>query len=126
MKRTCPNCGAKSIVVLNDPQPVCQFCGSVFEIKPVSADSKGESESGIGYQPDPPPPYKEFKNEKEKPVDTVKTPNGAKEAVVDIPPEVVSTFVNSSRKILRYIFLALFLLIALCSACFIISSSLNK
>ena len=125
MKQICPNCGANSIVVQKDTQPVCQFCGSAFEIEPVSADSKGELEPGIGYQPDPPPPYKEFKIEEEKTKETEKTPQAVKEAVVDIPPEVVSTIVNSSRKILRYIFLALFLLIALCSACFIISSSLN-
>lgn len=125
MKQTCPNCGAQSTVAQKDTQQVCQFCGSAFGRNRVSADSKRDLDPGIGYQPDPPPPYKEFKDEVEKPVDSEKTSPVIKEPVVDIPPEVVSTIVNSSRKILRYIFLALFLLIALCSACIIISSSLN-
>lgn len=125
MKQTCSNCGAQSIVTLKDTQPVCQFCGSDFEIKRVSAVSKRELDPGIGYQPDPPPPYKEFKDKEANPQDSEKTPPAIKEPVVVIPPEVVSSFVNSSRKILRYIFLALFLLIALCSACFVISSYIN-
>jgi DNA-directed RNA polymerase subunit RPC12/RpoP len=125
VKQTCSNCGAQSIIVQKNPQPICQFCGSTFEINGVSADSKEESDPGIGYQPDPPPPYKEFKDEVEKPADSEKTPPVIKDPVVDIPPEVVSTIVNSGRKIPRYVFLALVLLIALCSACFIFSSYLN-
>lgn len=125
MKQTCPNCGAQSIVAQKDTQPVCQFCGSAFGRNRVSADSKRDLDPGIDYQPDPPPPYKEFEDKVEKPVDSEKTPPVIKESVVDIPPEVVSTIVNSGRKISRYVFLALVLLIALCSACFIISSYLN-
>jgi DNA-directed RNA polymerase subunit RPC12/RpoP len=125
VKQTCPNCGAQSLVVQKDTQPVCQFCGSAFDRNRVTADLKRDLDPGIGYQPDPPPPYKEFKNEVEKPVDSEKTPLVIKEPVVDIPPEVVSTIVNTGRKISRYVFLALVLLIALCSACLIISSYLN-
>jgi hypothetical protein len=125
MIQKCPNCGAESTPIIKDSQAICQFCGTTI---PIGQDSKkfpNESQNSIGYQPDPPPPYDNKREEDALASDSKDIPVINPEAAMDIPPELVSTVANSGRKIARYGILVVVILIALCSACFIISSYLN-
>ena len=125
MIQKCPNCGVESTPIIKDLQSICQFCGTTIPCGQDSKNMPGVNQNSIGYQPDPPPPYDKNREEEALGIDSKDIPVIDPYAAVDIPPVVVSTIINSGRKIARYGILVVVILIALCSACLIMSSYLK-
>ncbi len=113
----CPNCGAEVPSQKSGPENLCTFCGTAINVVGPIEPTLMETE-GLGYTPDPPTAYtlpvETEIPKKAEPLQTVMV-NGKP---VEIPPEVVSTVINTGRNISRYFILAIAVIISICTLCF--------
>jgi hypothetical protein len=115
----CSNCGAQVPPIRKGSLEVCPYCGTALADTP-STKPDGEETNELGYTPDPPSAYPEHLEgevvDKKEPVETIIVDGKP----VDIPPEVVSTVIQTGRNISRYAFIAIAVILALCSACYML------